>query len=116
MRKEYPRMKTLVTAIAAVGLLVGISAAQAQSNSNDAGTKADTSANMNNSNNSDSSMKADSAMKSERSATRHKHVAQRHHRYHRQTTGIGSENNARARGSQLPGKDKLNSKAYIQEH
>jgi len=56
-------------------------------------------------------------MKSTKSSARkHKHMARSHHRYHRQTTGIGSENNARARGSQLPGKDRLNSKAYIQEH
>lgn len=92
-------MKILVTAIAAAALALGIGAAQAQSNSSDANMKADT------------SMKADSSA----SAPAHKHVA-KSHRYHRHTTGIGSENNARAPGSRLPGKDKLNSKAYIQEH
>jgi hypothetical protein len=43
-------------------------------------------------------------------------TATSHPRRHRYTTGIGAENNASARGSQLPGKDKLNSKAYIQDH
>ena len=93
-------MKMIVTAIAAAALALGVSAAQAQSNSADTNVKADT------------SMKADSSM----SKPEHKHMARSHHRYHRHTTGIGSENNARAPGSRLPGKDKLNSKTYIQEH
>jgi hypothetical protein len=40
----------------------------------------------------------------------------RQHRRHHYTTGIGPENNASAPGSLLPGKDRLNSKAYIQDH
>ena len=65
-------MKILVTAITASALAFGISAAQAQNTSTDANMKADT------------SMKSDSSM----SKSQHKH-ATRHHRYHRQTTGIG---------------------------
>jgi hypothetical protein len=86
-------MKVIVTAIAAAALLIGAGAAQAQ-NSMSAGAD----------------MKADSSMSTPRHSARH------HRTYRRHTTGIGSENNASARGSLLPGKDKLNSKAYLQNH
>ena len=92
-------MKIIVTTIAATVLALGVGAAQAQSNSAEANVKADTSMN------SGSSM----------STPKRKH-ATRQHKYRRHTTGIGRENNASARGSSLPGKDRLNSKAYIQEH
>jgi len=85
-------MKIIVTAIAAAALCLGAGAAQAQSNSAEA------------------NVKADSSMSAPKPVIRH------HRKYHRHTTGIGSENNASARGSSLPGKDRLNSKAYIQEH
>ncbi len=85
-------MKVFI-AIAATALLIGAGAAQAQNTSMSAGAD----------------MKADSSMSTPKHTTRH-------HRAHRHTTGIGSENNASARGSSLPGKDKLNSKGYLQYH
>ena len=40
----------------------------------------------------------------------------KHRRKHRVTTGIETrDNNASARGTLLPGKDRLNSKGYIQD-
>jgi hypothetical protein len=86
-------MKVIVTAIAATVLLIGAGAAQAQPN-----------------------MSAGADVKADSSVSIRKHTARHHRAYHRQTTGIGSENNASARGSLLPGKDRLNSKAYIQDH
>ena len=85
-------MKTIIIATAVAALALGASAAQAQSNSTEA------------------NVKADASMSAPKPAVRH------HRKYRRHTTGIGSENNASAPGSRLPGKDKLNSKAYIQEH
>jgi hypothetical protein len=86
-------MKVIVTAIAATVLLIGAGAAQAQTNMS-----------------TSAQVKADSSMSSPKHTTRH------HRTYRRHTDGIGSENNASARGSLLPGKDRLNSKAYIQDH
>jgi hypothetical protein len=86
-------MKVIVTAIAAAGLLIGAGAARAQT-----------------------SMSAGADVKADSSVSTPKHITRHHRSYRRHTTGIGSENNASARGSSLPGKDRLNSKAYIQEH
>jgi hypothetical protein len=92
-------MRIIITALATAALAFGVGAAQAQSNSAEANVKADT------------SMKAGSSM----SAPKRKHTA-RHHRAPRYTTGIGSENNASAPGSVLPGKDRLQTKGFIEDH
>jgi hypothetical protein len=87
-------MKIVITTLAVAALLAGAGVAQAQNTSTQADVKADTSMN----------------------APKHKHMARSHHRYHRHTTGIGSENNASAPGTRLPGKDRLNSKGYLENH
>ena len=90
-------MRLLITAIAAIALAgTGIAAAQTGV-STGAGVKAEGAVN------ADANAKASA-----------------HTRKHRATTGRGGietrDNNASARGSLLPGKDRLNSKAFIEDH
>jgi Ni/Co efflux regulator RcnB len=88
-------MKPLIVAIAAM-TIAGTSVAAAQ---------ADTDANAN--------------VKMEKSGT-HARASVHKRKHHRHTVGRGGietrDNNASARGSILPGKDRLNSKAYVVDH
>ena len=85
-------MNHLIIAAAAVALLTGTGAATAQT----ANVGAD--------------VKVHGAADAKARASTQK-------RHHRATTGIETrDNNASARGSILPGKDRLNSKAYIADH
>jgi len=80
-------MKKILIAATALAFLTGTGAAMA----NDEGT-------------------ADQRMKKP-VTVHHKQVR----RSHSTTDGLGPENNAAAKGSLLPGKDRLNSRAYIQD-
>jgi hypothetical protein len=85
-------MKRYLIAAAVAALIGGTGAASAQYSSTDTHVKTKTDA---------------------QTSTR------QHKRHHRATSGRGIEtrdNNASASGSILPGKDRLNSKAYIADH